>query len=365
MQRPCQGLVCRMWGNRFVFIPRTTSTATATTQDYELAAGFQPDIKAKKTLTDVLSNAALRNLKNRVRAPLVRRRSKIRFGWCLLHVMAVHCVYRVRVLAVVGKYFFHFFLFSFFFHSTLPFLDANLHVSQTSCIEETRRSRKNENHTRIVAVKSDLKAEVAGKTPAPCLSAKEKEGKSGANPSHRSLTNPARSDRALKISSEPCCYNQRSDLIAVFNLDGTSSDVHVLRGARTVRVRRDDSHLDIQQMPFHQAPFGKTTIGRPTLRFFPQALHFEGWAQREFLGQRRKSPARILTLHARSNRINNGSGIVERSSSTEVGIRIAPLYTNEEKTLWWHGTDGFAEGLLGIPTGEKPSDFFRVYRAPI
>ena len=87
-------------------------------------------------------------------------------------------------------------------------------------IEDTRRSRKNGNHTRIVAVKSDLKdenhtrivainrdvkAEVAGKTPAPCSSANEKEGKSGANPSHRTLTSPARSDRPLMISSESCC----------------------------------------------------------------------------------------------------------------------------------------------------------------
>ena len=45
---------------------------TATTQDYELAAGFQPDIEAKKTLTDVLSNAAHRNHENRVPAPYIR-----------------------------------------------------------------------------------------------------------------------------------------------------------------------------------------------------------------------------------------------------------------------------------------------------
>ena len=87
-------------------------------------------------------------------------------------------------------------------------------------IEETRRSRKDgkhtslvagksdlkaENHTRIVAINSDLKAEVAGKTPAPCSSAKEKERKSGVNSSQRTLTSLARSDRALMISSEPCC----------------------------------------------------------------------------------------------------------------------------------------------------------------
>ena len=59
-------------GNRFVFIPRTTSTAIATTRDYKLAAGFQPDIKAKKTLTDVLSNAAHRNYENRVPALYIR-----------------------------------------------------------------------------------------------------------------------------------------------------------------------------------------------------------------------------------------------------------------------------------------------------
>ena len=87
-------------------------------------------------------------------------------------------------------------------------------------IKETRRSRKDgnhtrivavksdlkaENHTRIVAINSDLKAEVAGKTPAPCSLAKEKEGKSGVNSSQRTLTSPTRSDRALMISSEPCC----------------------------------------------------------------------------------------------------------------------------------------------------------------
>ena len=91
-------------------------------------------------------------------------------------------------------------------------------------------------------------------------------------------------------------------------------------------------------MPFHQAPFRITTIGRSTLRFSLQALHFEDWAQRECLAQRRKAPGRISTVRTRSNRINNGSGIVERSQSTEVGLRIAPLYTIQKKTLWWHGT---------------------------
>ena len=58
-------------------------------------------------------------------------------------------------------------------------------------IDGTRRSGKNGNHTRIVAVKSDFKAEnhrrivainsdlkakVAGKSPAPCPSARGKEG---------------------------------------------------------------------------------------------------------------------------------------------------------------------------------------------
>ena len=61
-----------MWGNRFVFIPRTTSTATASTQDYELAAGFQPYIEERKALTNVLSNAAHRNREGRVPAPCIR-----------------------------------------------------------------------------------------------------------------------------------------------------------------------------------------------------------------------------------------------------------------------------------------------------
>ena len=76
---------------------------------------------------------------------------------------------------------------------------------QVAIEEEASRLRKDEGHTKIVAVKRDLKAEVASKTPAPCSSAKEMEGKSGANASHRTLTSPALSDRALMISSEPCC----------------------------------------------------------------------------------------------------------------------------------------------------------------
>ena len=118
----------------------------------------------------------------------------------------------------MGKYFFPLFpFFHFFFNPFSPFLDINLHVSWTIAIEETKRSRKDgnhtrivavksdlktENHTRIVAINSDLKAEVAA---GPMSLSKGKAGKSVANASHRTLTSPARSDRALMISSEPCC----------------------------------------------------------------------------------------------------------------------------------------------------------------
>ena len=81
-------------------------------------------------------------------------------------------------------------------------------------IEETRRSRKDGNYTRIVAVKSDLKAEVAGKTPAPGPPAKENEGKSGANASHRTLTIPPgpiqeKNDRQINLAFLPSSYPLR------------------------------------------------------------------------------------------------------------------------------------------------------------
>ena len=38
---------------------------------------------------------------------------------------------------------------------------------------------------------------------------------------------------------------------------------------------------------------------------------------------------------------------------TEVGIRIAPLYTKEEKTLWWHGTAWLCEKFGWVYQVEK------------